>query len=254
MKTYREVVYMILDSLKEITDDSYWEEEHIVFQINKYRSLLFKQRYLDKKREIPNAFYQRLMISFESERVGNNTYKSIKTIPATIDNGLMHSYTYLSRDGITSMNFNLINPQRFKLVGWNKWLRSEVYATIDLDNHMYIKSYTGDVVNSALATINSDGYEHLVMSEDAQNVLIIDGIMESKLIYDTILDDPTEIISFNELDIQDQLDLDFPCDESLIQTIIELTVSEIAKLNGLPKDFMNNANDDVNLGVRGGKE
>ena len=69
-----------------------------------------------------------------------------------------------------------------------------------------------------------------------------------------ILLDISFLNSFNELDIQDQLDLDFPCDESLIQTIIELTVSEIAKLNGLPKDFMNNANDDVNLGVRGGKE
>lgn len=254
MKTYREVVYLILDSLKEITDDSYWEEEHIVFQINKYRSLLFKQRYLDKKREIPNAFYQRVMISFSGEKIGDNTYKSTKKIPNAIDNGLMHSYTYLSHDGITSMNFNLINPQRFKLVGWNKWLRNEIYATIDLDDYMYVKSYTGDVVNSALATVESSGDEHLILSEDSEHILIIDGLMSSKLVYDTILDNPTEIIAFNELDIKDQLDLEFPCDESLIQSIVELTISEIAKLNGLPKDFMNNANDDVNLGVRGGKE
>lgn len=118
--TYREIVFAITDSLKIFSDDSVWETDHLIYFANKYRALLVKQRYLDRKKEIPTAFYQRLNVIFDTEYYRGDIYKSSKQIPNAIDNGLLHSYTYLSPNGISSMNFNFINPQRFKVVGYNK--------------------------------------------------------------------------------------------------------------------------------------
>lgn len=216
MKTYRDVVYLILDSLKDITDDGYWEADHIVAQINKYRSLLFKQRYLDRKKEIPNVFYQRLTVGFE---VNESFCVSTKKIPGSIDNGIINTYTYLQTPEIGGNQINIVTPQRFKTLGYNKWLNSIVYGTIDYDGYMYLKRFS------------------------SPNTLEIESA-----IYDTILDNPIDADRFNDTNTLDILDIEFPCDDSLMQSIIELVISEIAKLNGLPKDMLNNANDDVSIG------
>ena len=43
--TYREIVYMCLDTLKITSDDSIFNEDHILFLINRYRSILLQQKY-----------------------------------------------------------------------------------------------------------------------------------------------------------------------------------------------------------------
>ena len=45
----------------------------------------------------------------------------------------------------------------------------------------------------------------------------------------------------------DPLDFIFPCEESLIQPIIDLCIKEIAAINGIPRDAVNNATDDLSL-------
>ena len=43
MSTYRELIYMVMDKLKLNTDDTYFNEDHIVFLLDKYRNFLLKQ-------------------------------------------------------------------------------------------------------------------------------------------------------------------------------------------------------------------
>ena len=45
MATFGEITYMVLDMLKELHDDAYYTEEHIIFLAGRYRSFLLKQRY-----------------------------------------------------------------------------------------------------------------------------------------------------------------------------------------------------------------
>ena len=45
--TYKEIVYMCLDTLKITSDDSIFNEDHILFLINRYRSILLQQKYAD---------------------------------------------------------------------------------------------------------------------------------------------------------------------------------------------------------------
>jgi len=60
--TYKEIIYMCLDELHLTSDDSLFNEDHILFLINKYRAFLLKQRYSDIKRQIPESNYQTICL------------------------------------------------------------------------------------------------------------------------------------------------------------------------------------------------
>lgn len=248
MRTYRELVFTVLDETRTLSDDTTLENEHIISILQKHRALLIKQRYLDKKKEIPTSFYQRLNIYFDEQYYRGDIYKSSKVIPNIVDNGISHSYSYLSKDGIKSMNVNFINPQRFKFVGHNKWLRNELYATIDNDRYMYIRSPLSDMSNMvSVGIVDSNSNLYLAEDDTETYALIFDGLSDSFLVYDAIFDNPIDVDRFNDENTLDVLDLEFPCDEALIQAIVELSINEIAKINGLPRDVSNNANDDSGI-------
>lgn len=65
MNTYKEIVYMILDEIKAVSDDSYFEEEHIVFLMKSWRATLLGQRYGDVKRSIPIENFQTICLNLE---------------------------------------------------------------------------------------------------------------------------------------------------------------------------------------------
>lgn len=55
--TYREIVYSILDLLKQSSDDSFYTEEHVLFLVSRMRSAILKQTYSNIKKEIPESNY-----------------------------------------------------------------------------------------------------------------------------------------------------------------------------------------------------
>lgn len=58
MSTYRQLIYLVSDFVKELSDDSKINEEHIAFLLDRYRTYLLKQKYLRKAQEIPLSNYQ----------------------------------------------------------------------------------------------------------------------------------------------------------------------------------------------------
>jgi hypothetical protein len=100
-----------------------------------------------------------------------------------------------------------------------------------------VKNTTAPVAtNTPVASVSIDG--HLLLRSTLNN---------GQVYMYSILDNPIGADVFNGTNTLDVLDLEFPCDESLFQTIVELTIKEIASLNGLPRDINNNANDDTSL-------
>lgn len=250
-KTYRDMVFIIMDEMKIFSDDSTFENEHFIFLINKYRSLLFTQKYKGKKVEIPFAYYQRLNVYFDPTYKNGEIYQSVKQLPNILDITNLWQYTFVSNDGMRSENLNFINPQRFKNVGYNKWLRNQVYITIDLDNRMYAKS-PGSNLDNAIPLVGESNpitseLEYLLISENGLEQFVAEGLVDSYVYYDTILDNPIEGYRFNGDQTLDVLDFAFPCEESLIQPIIDLCIKEIAAINGIPRDVVNNATDDLSL-------
>lgn len=246
--TYREIVYAVLDSTKTISDDALLEVEHVIYIANKMRSLLFIQKYKGKKVEIPFAYYQRLNVYFDTSYNGGLTYKSIKQLPNILDITNLWQYTFVHNDGMRTENLNFINPQKFKVVGYNKWLKGQVYITIDLDNYMYAKIPAISSGNSI--NLISEYETGTLISEDGLNQLVAEdseGLVDSYVYYDTILDNPIDGYRFNDNDELDVLDFIFPCEESLIQPIIDLCVKEIAAINGITRDVTNNATEDISI-------
>jgi len=250
MRDYRELVFSVLDELKITSDDSIWEPEHIISLLNKYRGLLFTQKYKGKKTEIPFAYYQRLNVYFDTEYSDGSIYQSIKELPQILDITNLWQYTFAHNDGMRTKNINFINPQRFKEVGYNKWLKNQVYITIDLDNRMYAKSpatyYSNLVLLVAERNQNGDSVDYLT-AEDGLYQLASEALGDSYVYYDTILDNPIDGYRFNDDNSLDVLDFKFPCEESLIQPIIDLCLKELGVANSQPKDMSNNAVDDFSL-------
>ena len=249
--TYRDIVYAIFDETKTISDDALLEVEHVIHICHKYRGLLFTQKYKGKKVEIPFAYYQRLNVYFDTSYKDGEIYQSVKQLPNILDTTNLWQYTFVSNDGMRSDNLNFINPQRFKNVGYNKWLRSQVYVTIDLDNYMYAKSPGSNISNSVQLVgepdIITSETKYTLISENGLNQLAAENLVDSYVYYDTILDNPIEGYRFNDDDTLDPLDFVFPCEESLIQPIIDLCIKEIGVINGIPRDATNNATDDSSL-------
>lgn len=251
MQTYRDMVYILMDEAHIFSDDSNWENEHFVQIINKYRSLLFNQKYKGKKVEIPSSWYQRLNVYFDTSYGNGDLYQSIKRLPPILDITNLWQYTFVHNDGMRSENLNFINPQRFKMVGYNKWLKSQVYITIDLDSHMYAKS-PGNVISNSVSLVGESDLvtselKYSLISENGLNQLSAENLQDSYIYYDTILDNPIDADRFNDTNTLDVLDLEFPCEESLIQPIIDLCIKEIMVVNNTPRDLTNNASDDASL-------
>lgn len=118
--TYREIVYAILDEAKVISDDTLLENEHLIYIANKYRALLFNQKYKGKKVEIPSSYYQRLKVFFTEDGMNVGLVESAKKIPNILDITNFYQYTFVHSDGMNSFNMNFTNPYRFKNVGYNK--------------------------------------------------------------------------------------------------------------------------------------
>lgn len=219
MKTYRQIVFLILDELKINSDDSNFNEEHIIFMANKYRAALLKKTYSDIKKEIPQDNYQTLCLDLEeSEGLPGfpceGTYmKSTKKIPDTIEVG----HTTVSTDDYFSSNISFVSRDRFKYVGYNKWLKNIIYATIGTDNYLYLKSDN----------------PQLYYLEEAKITGIFSDIEEASK------------LECDEVNTCDILDMKFPLEDALIPTMIELILKDIAAVIYKPEDDNNNANDDL---------
>lgn len=223
MSTYRELTYLVLDELKLISDDSHFQQEHIIFLLDSYRLFILKQRYADIKKEIPESDYQTICIDLEPTNAidgsaceGPGYMKSIQEIPDMIP---------LSVPKVSSMdyfqgNFAYVNRERFKYVGNNRFLRNQIYSTIAPDNHLYMKSNNPQVMYLKKVKVT--------------------GIFENTS-------------KAAELQCPDEsgdtacgiLDRTFPIEEALIPPLVELVVKELSGAKYQPADDANNATDDL---------
>lgn len=222
MSTYRQLTYMVLDELKLVSDDSHFQEEHILFLLDKYRVFLLKQKYSDIRKEIPDSNYQTICIDLERTNAldglpceGSDYLTSTTKIPHMMQVG---------KQRISSMDFfqgniTYVNNERFKYVGNNKYLQKQIYGTIAPDGHLYLKS-----ANPQMYYIEK---------------VKVTGIFEDS-------SKAAELqCSENENTTCDVLDATFPLEESLIPPMIELIVKELSGHAYQPADSENNANDDL---------
>lgn len=223
MATYKEIVYLCLDELKLVSDDSHFVEEHILFLADKYRCLLIKQHYKDIKKEIPDSNYQTICVDLEQTNAingmpceGPDYMKSAQKIPYMMQIGTQK----ISSLDYFQGNFAYVNNERFKYVGSNKYLKNQIYGTIAPDSHLYLKSSNPQIYYL--------------------NKVKVTGIFE----------DSSKAAELQCPDADgnttcDVMDMTFPLEEALIPPMIELIVKELSGHAYQPADNENNANDDL---------
>lgn len=219
MNTYGQVAYMVLDRLKLNSDDSFWEVNHVVYLINKYRSLLLKQKYSDIRKDIPIHNYQKILIdlvSIEDDEGALDSIKSsVKQLPTIVNLANVTGYSMLHPvgDGLRGIGFCLVSRERMRFCGGNKFLSNIVWFAISDDSKLLVKS-------------------------DSKNSQYLQKVSLS-----SIFEDPIEAYRFNEPNI-DILNMAIPIEDNLITTIIDMCVNAMLPTTIIPEDVENNSSDD----------
>ena len=214
--TNRELIYMILDQARMVTDDISLNEEHVLFLANRARAALLTQKYKTMKLEVLDANYQVLCIGLTENRVGSecagdSVLVSKVKVPnrLNIGNDLVTPYNYLK-----GTNISLIPIERMRYVGFNKFLKNIIYAAIGHDGYLYMKSLNP-------------------MFKYMQNAKIT-AVFEDAIA-------ASELECYNTCEVWDRT---FPIEDTLVSSMIERVVKETVGAAYRPKDDRNNANDD----------
>lgn len=220
--TYREIVYQVLDLLKLSSDDSYYSEEHIIFLVSKIRSAILKQTYANIKKEIPESNYQTICLDLEQVdgidgTPCDETYlKSIQKIPTTLSVGNTSLYPMDFYQG----EITYVSRERMRYVGHNKWLQNIIYASLGPNQYLYLKSNNPQAMY--LSKVAMTGiFEN---TEEAAELSCEDEKGET----------PCDI-----------LDKDFPLEEGLVTTLIQMAAQFLTGASYRPKDSANDAADDL---------
>ena len=214
MSTYAELVYMVLDEIKGMSDDFTFNEDHVIFLLNKFRGFLLKQKYTDVRNVVPDSNYQTLdfnliqVPAISGEYCEGGTYlRSDIKIPSIIEVGHTRVYPLDYYKG----DISFISKDRMKYVGHNKYLKNIIYCSINPDGYLYFKSANPQFLYLEKARINA------------------------------IFQNPKDILSNNS----DILNSTFPLEDALVPPLIEAVVKELIGAAYRPKDYLNNANDDL---------
>lgn len=70
MSTFRQLIYMVADLAKQVSDDDTLTNNHIAFLLKKYRSYLLKQKYAKSTNDAPDSNYQTVCAKMESVSSG----------------------------------------------------------------------------------------------------------------------------------------------------------------------------------------
>lgn len=222
MSTYGQIVYMVLDQLKLLSDDASYTEEHVLSLVSNYRGFLLKQRYSDIKKQIPESNYQTICLdlievpAISGEPCEGGSYlRSKEKIPTLmqIGNPIIYPSDYYQG------NITYVSRERMRYVGHNRFLQNIIYASLGPDGYLYFK-------------FNNPQYLYMEQAK-------MTGIFEN----------PEEVANLscedNEEESCDILDKDFPLEEALVPVLIELCVKELSGAVYRPEDNRNNASDDL---------
>lgn len=220
---YKEVVYFVLDSIKAHSGDSDINEEHVIFLANQYRLFLIEQKKLKQgESSLSSANEQTICIDLEQvdaipglEYCNDMYLRSIQEIP----NLMNESSVKVSLTDMFNIMTAYVSKERFKFVGYNKYLRNIIYCTLGPDNHIYFNGQNPQFKYLKKAKVTG-------IFEDAQKA--------AEYACDS-----------NDAAKCDILDQDFPLEADLIPQLIELVVKELLGIAYRPKDTQNNAVDDL---------
>lgn len=222
--TKRQIVYYILDSIKSVNGDSFITEDHVLFLMNSYRSFLIEmKKQKDKLSQLSQEFYQEICLDLEvvdtipGVPCTGQYLRSVDKIPSMIDSSLSKIYP---QDQFND-NITYVSKERFKNVGYNKYMGNLIYATKGIDDYLYLKS-------------NNPQHQYL------QSVRL-SGVFEDTDKADELSCDKQG----TSADCIDPLDKDFPIASDLLPQMMEFIVKELKQAMYTQADQINDSADTI---------
>lgn len=233
--TLREIVYMISDELKLMSDDSSFNEEHIKFLVNKHRVLVLNQQYNKTLDTVHESNFQLIKITLE-EFVNNTRYakkrkylKSKNIVPHTILRGdkvfpINSAYNYI---------FTKVNKERMGFIGFNKWLSNIIYWAIS-ESYLYLYSDS-----ESLKYLTESGNKKEEPKQEPK-----EKPKEDYKVYMYGVFEDAEKAFVLEDSTEDIMDREYPLESGLVPVLIQSVIQELAAKIVQPEDSYNNASDD----------
>lgn len=224
----KEIVYMVLDLAKAATsDDSFFNEDHVIFLLKKYRSFLIKKEQEKQKTttDIASEFeYQQICLDLEKTPAIDGTpctggyyLRTTQKIPKILEGNLPRVYPVDFYQGI---NICFVSRDRMRYIGTNKFLQNIIYVSLGPDLHLYL---------------NSNNPQFLYLKKLRMSAVFEDFDEVS----DYLCDDEG---NSSACDVLDEI---FPIREYLVPSLIELVVKELVGAEYKPIDEKNSASDDL---------
>ena len=220
--TLRELVFLVLDELKINSDDSYFNEDHVVFLINKYRSFVLKKELEKENKPLSSTNAQLICLDLievrdEDNLCGEPILRTEQPIPSLVNDCKVSIYpvNYFEGDHIIYTTM-----ERMRYTTYNKWTKNLIYAAKGPDNYLYLKS---------------SNPQYLYLEKLKMKAVFEDFESAAQYACDE---------SGEELNC-DILDMKFPIENALVPIIVEMVVKELLGASYRPKDSINNSNDDI---------
>lgn len=221
MATFGQIIYMVLDTLKEHADDAYYTEEHVIFLANKMRAFLLERKYKNTRNstfvEMSDENSQEICISLEATDIvpgscDGSWLKSTEKIPSTITDS---QPTILAPSDMVHSMVTYIAPERMPYVGYNKWLKNIIYASKSADGYLYL---------------HSSNPQFMYLDSIKMDAVFADAEEAAKL-------------SCEDSNACNILEMDFPLEQALVPSCIEMVVQELIGSRYAPEDKHNDAKD-----------
>lgn len=220
MATKRELIYAVLEKMKNVSDDQSLTEEFIAHLIDLKREYLLHQKYSDYRRVLPEVVKQ--TIEFEMVREqripgidGEYVLVSSKELPRLTDLERLQNSTILSGRDFMESYLNFIPYERFLYAGKDRWLRNQIYAALRAGK-LYLKS--GNFRDKGITVLNMTG----------------------------VFSDP-ELAYFMSPDYNYNVDFKdtvYPLPNSLADTVVNMVKTDLLESIQLREDDRNNASPD----------
>lgn len=199
--TWRELIYMAIDITKQISDDSQFNEDHIVFLAAKYRNYILNSQYVTGRKTVNDANYQLLKVPLQVTQTDicptETLLKSKHKIPFMMTLGQKVVYP---TDRIPYKSHIVWVPfNRFPYTG-NKFSNSTIYASLGGDNYLYLRSSNENFLYLRCVTVKA-------LWEDIAEVSRWDA----------------------DACGCDIMDIRFPLEDAWVNTLLTLIVTDITK-------------------------
>lgn len=225
MATYREMVYMVLDELKFISDDSLYTEEHILFLLSKMRANLIEKKYKGGRNQTFENVNEANLQEIEVPMTLTNLLpdgcaglflRSEEKVPEYMD--VMEPKAYAVTDAI-SILVTFVPIERLPFAGYNKWLKNIIYIGQGGDGFLFGKS-------------SNPQFKYLKK-------------IRMKAVFDDCMEASELSCNADDCGKCEVIDKVFPLEASLIPVCIEMVVRELSGVKYAPRDSQNNAKDDL---------